>query len=140
MRYRFEVTTESLVNLVLWEDAPVLARALEDSVGSRPPRGAQQDGPSTYWIDLALRGVRARFSDHSNELFAAGNATYLRVSGGWVEARYDVDSLDEGPFDRIQVDEFIDMMEAWRVAVVEVSPNAPTRVPPPSGARPTPLR
>jgi len=86
---RFEATDESLVRVVLTDEVPIPNEALEDSIGSRPPRGAPQAGPSTFWLNRALQGVRARIADAGDEPFASGNATYLQVRGRNVEARYD---------------------------------------------------
>jgi hypothetical protein len=57
------------------DDLPQLRHALEDSLGTRPPRGAPQDGPSTYWLDHAIRGLRERMDSGGPEPFASGNIT-----------------------------------------------------------------
>jgi len=35
----------------------VFNEVLSDSISSLPPRGGDGVGPSTYWIDKAMRGV-----------------------------------------------------------------------------------
>lgn len=138
--YRFVVRRDGLVRVALPDDAPILNEALEDSIGSRPPRGAAQDGPSTYWLDRALLGVRARVEDASDEPFASGNVTYLQVRHGRVEARYDYDSPDDDNFEAIDVPDFIRLVEEWRDRVLQGSPDADRRLPPSSPARPMPPR
>lgn len=94
MDFEFVVNGEGLVDVLLRdEDLPILSDALSDSVGTRPPRGARQDGPSTYWLDHALNDLRARLEDSSEEAFASGNITYLQLKEGVVEARYDYDDV-----------------------------------------------
>lgn len=138
MEYRFELTETGLVRVLLPDDLPVLNHALEDSIGSRPPRGARQDGLSTYWVDRALQGVLARVADGSDEVFASGNVTYMQVRNGKVEARYDYDPPDDDNFDAIDVQTFVPLVEDWRSRILEVSPGADTRLPPPPPARPMP--
>lgn len=140
MEYRFEVTEDGQVRVVLSENAPVLAHALEDCIGSRPPRGASQDGLSTYWVDGALRDVKARLADSSDEVFASGNVSYMQVRDGKVEARYDYDPPDGDDFGVIDVETFIHLVEDWRSRILEVSPGADKRRPQPRAARPMPGR
>lgn len=134
MRYEFKRTAGGLVEVVLSDDLPLMRDALEDSLGSRPPRGAPQDGPSTYWIDHALTGLRARLEDGSEAPFAAGNVTYLQLQAGLVEARYDFDPPDSESVDRVPAGEFAGLLTEWREHVLAESPDADRRVPP---ARPT---
>jgi hypothetical protein len=138
VEYDFERTSDGLVKVVLKDDLPLLRHALEDSIDSRPPRGAPQDGPSTYWIDNALRDLRARQADASTEPFASGNVTYLYARGESVEARYDFDSPDSNSVDRVAVSEFIALLTEWRQRVLAESPDADRRVPPSRAARPMP--
>ena len=60
MEYEFTVSTEGLVEVALADDLPYMSHAFEDSLGTRPPRGAPQDGPSTYWIDTTLAQLNGR--------------------------------------------------------------------------------
>jgi hypothetical protein len=136
MRYEFNRTPKGLVEIDLRDDnLPVMRHALEDSLGSRPPRGATQDGPSTYWIDNALTGLLARLEDGSDQPFASGNATYLQVVAGQVEARYDFDPEDSESVDRVPAKDFVAQLTAWRERVLVESPEADHRMPPPRAAR-----
>lgn len=45
---------DGLVEARLLDALPLMNEALGGSIGSQPPRGASQEGPSTYWIGRAL--------------------------------------------------------------------------------------
>ena len=62
MRYQFVHNDDGLVDVALDDDLPLIQHALEDSLGTRPPLGAPQDGPSTYWLDHAITGLRERMA------------------------------------------------------------------------------
>lgn len=138
VQYTFVQSPEGLIDVVVDRDAPILADAMTDSLGTRPPRGAPQDGPSTYWIDQALTQLRARLDDLSESPFASGNVTYLALKDGAVEVRYDYDPPDSEYVDRVQPSELIQLLEAWRKTVTEFDPQAARRLPPPPNARPMP--
>jgi hypothetical protein len=138
MDFEFVVSDEGLVDVLLADDLPILSDALSDSLGTRAPRGAPQDGPSTYWIDNALAHLHARLEDSQEDPFASGNATYLALKQGVVEARYDYDEVDSGHVDAVPPQEFLDLLEAWRAKVMEVDPEAANRIPPARPARPMP--
>lgn len=128
--YTFSTSAEGLVEL----DGPpgLLLEALRDCLGSRPPRGARQDGPSTYWVDRALRDMELAVAAGSDAPFASGNATYLRVRDGqMIEARFDVDPEDSDQFGVMGVEELAALLRAWRAAILAVSPEAERRQPPP---------
>lgn len=107
----------------------MLQHALEDSLGSRPPRGAPQNGPSTYWIDDAISGLREQLENGDSKPFASGNITYLQLRSGQVEARYDVDADDSDSVDRVPVAEFVELLSDWRQRILQESPGADLRVP-----------
>jgi hypothetical protein len=138
MEYEFTVSDAGLVEVTLADDLPYLRHALEDSLGTRPPRGAPQDGPSTYWIDTTLAQLNDRAIDGGTDPIAAGNITYLIVRDGSVQARLDVDSDEDDNYDAVPIEDFLALLRAWRTRVMEVSPAADTRVPKPRAARPMP--
>lgn len=138
VRFGFVVSGEGFVDVVLGDDLPILADALRDSLGTRPPRGARQDGPSTYWLDSALMRLRARLEDSGVQPFASGNATYLQLRNGAVEARYDYDEVDSDLVNTVAPEEMLGLLETWRAEVLAVSPAADRRMPPPPSARPMP--
>lgn len=140
MEFRFETTSEGLVVALLDGDLPMVQHALEDSLGTRPPRGARQDGPSTFWLDNAIAQLRERLEGGGQQAFASGNATYLQVRDGQVEARYDFDPEDSDVVDKVPADEFLVLLQAWRRRVLDEFPDADKRVPPPPPARPMPSR
>jgi hypothetical protein len=72
------------------------------------------------------------------EPFASGNITYLQLRGDWVEARLDVDPIDSEIVDRVEAADLLELLTRWRAVVLEASPEAASRVPPPRAARPMP--
>jgi hypothetical protein len=133
--YDFTVTNEGLVDVTVDENLPLLSEALKDSIGTRPPRGAPQDGPSTYWIDHAVTYLEARMEDGGREPFASGNATYLQLRNGAVEARYEFDAEEDEILDAVPAFEFLALLRAWRERVLAESPAADKRMPPPTKTR-----
>lgn len=138
MRYQFHRTDDGSVGLTLNDDLPVLLDAVEDSLGTRPPRGAPQDGPSTYWLDEAIKHLRERMESGSPEPFASGNATYLQLRGGQAEARYDFDPIDSDIVDTVDAADLLGLLIEWRQLVLDASPGAARNMPPPRPARPMP--
>ena len=138
MRYRFHRTDNRSIGVTLDDALPLLRDALEDSLRTRPPRGAPQDGPSTYWLDEAINRLRGRMESGGQEPFASGNTTYLQLRDGQVEARYDYDPIDSDIVDRVEPAGLLDLLTEWRRLVVEASPEAARRMPPPRPARPMP--
>jgi hypothetical protein len=138
MEYAFTVSAAGFVDVALADELPYLRHALEDSLGTRPPRGAPQDGPSTYWIDQALAELSKRLTYGGKDSIASGNITYLVVRGQTVQARLDIDSEDDQNYDAVPVDDFIELLSAWRARVMLQSPSADKRLPPPQPARPMP--
>jgi hypothetical protein len=138
MRYQLRVSGDGIVVVVLDDDLPLMGEALEDSLSTSPPTGASQDGPSTYRLDRAISYLVGRMQDGGSQPIAEGNATYLRLRAGNVEARYVYDPEDSSTVDTIPADEFLTFLQEWRKRVLDESPNAAQRQPPPRQARPMP--
>lgn len=138
MEYQFTVSDEGLVEVVLADDLPFMSHAFEDSLGTRPPRGASQDGPSTYWIDTTVAQLNARLADGGKDPVASGNITYLLVRDGSVQARLDIDSDRDDNYDAVPVEDFLTLLRDWRARVMVESPEADKRMPPPRAARAMP--
>ena len=138
MDYDFTVTNEGLVDVNIDDNLLLLSEALRDSIGTRPPRGAPQDGPSTYWIDHAVTHLEARMEDGGREPFASGNAAYLQLRNGVVEARYDFDAEEDEILDAVPAHQFLALLRAWRESVLAESPAADKRIPPPPKTRAMP--
>jgi hypothetical protein len=137
VEYEFVVGTRS-VKLVLLGDLPLMREALEDSIGTYPPGGGDQDCPSTYWLDRALKYLRYRLEDGGKEPLASGNATYLQVRDGMVEAHYEFGTENDDPFDAVPGEELVELLNAWREKVLQESACADKRIPPPPKAYPMP--
>lgn len=138
MRYQFHHTDDGSVDVTLDDNLPLLRHALSDSLGTRAPRGAAQDGPSTYWLDTAIAHLRERMESGNPEPFASGNITYLQLHGGRVEARYDVDPVDSEMVDMVDPVELLGLLTEWRRLVMAADPKASLRMPPARPARPMP--
>lgn len=61
----------------------------------------------------------------------SGNASYLELVDGLVEARFDHDPPDSDIVERLPLQEVIELLEAWRTEVTRLDPDATKRVPPP---------
>lgn len=123
MKYEF-VVDERSVKLVLADDLPLMRAALGDCIGTCPQRGGSQDGPSTYWIDRALKYLQYRLEDGGKEPLASGNATYLQVRDGMVEAHYEFGIEDDDPFDAVPGEDLVELLKAWRAKVLQESAGA----------------
>lgn len=128
MDVRFQERTDGQVDVDLGLNWPLLTEALNDSVSSLPPRGAKGNGPSTYWVDVALRGLDRAIASQSHRPFTWGNNTFLRVAGDRVEARYDYDDEDvEGEF--IEAQALRGILHAWRQRIVESAARSTAPLP-----------
>ncbi|GAA1591956.1 hypothetical protein GCM10009789_52540 [Kribbella sancticallisti] len=120
MKYEIVVTPGDSVELVLADDLPLLKAALKDCIGTHPCRS---EAPPTYWIDRAIRYLELRLEDSGKEPLASGNATYLQVRDGIVEARYEF-APDDDRFDAVPAEELLGLLRDWRRRVA----NRPHRV------------
>lgn len=110
------------------EGFDLLNEALADSISSLPPRGADGRGPSPYWIDVALEGVRNAASSGDSRPFTSGNETYLRVDGDAVVAAMDYHG-DEELAERMPLETFVALLTQWRALVVEARREATSVLP-----------
>lgn len=132
VRFQFTTSPSGYVEVVGPEDMPILAQVLNDCIGSRAPRGAPT-GLSTYWIDEALKEFRPRLHGEGNASFS-GDASYLELIDGLVEARFDYDPPDSDIVERLPLQDLVDLLDGWRAEVIRLDPTAPTRMPPPRPA------
>lgn len=132
---RFQVTANPLgyVDVVGPEDMPIFTQVLNDCIGSRAPRGAPT-GLSTYWIDEALKEFRPHLNHLAGPAIFSGNASYLELVDGLVEARYDYDPPDSDIVERLPLQDLVDLLDVWRAEVIRLDPTAATRLPPPRPA------
>lgn len=91
--------------------------ALNHCITSLPHRGEQCIGPSTYWIDCALRGLQKAIESKDRTPFARGNLTELSWIKDEIRARYDYD-LGRGPFESVSTDEFRTILSEWRSRIL----------------------
>jgi hypothetical protein len=110
------------------EGLGLFSEALADSISSLPPRGARGNGPSTYWVDVAIEGLAEALKTKSDRPFTWGNSTLLRVREGMVEARYDYAEDDEDGA-LLSVDDFADLLHQWRDRIVQASATATSPLP-----------
>lgn len=124
----FSEREDGQVDATLGPGWPLFNHALADSVSSLPPRGASGNGPSTYWIDLALERSRQAAEAGDERPFTWGNITELSVRNGEVVARYDYADPDE-PGEALPLDEFLDLLNRWRTRVLESARRATLPLP-----------
>lgn len=117
--YRFAVRDDGIIEAYAGVPGGVLDHALNDAITSRAPRGAVYHGLSTYWIDRTESAMRAAMEQHSEDRFATGNVTYLRLDGDRVVAGSDFDPDDAEHTESIPVSEFAALLDAWRQRVIE---------------------
>jgi len=131
--FRFVSTDAGYVEIVRSEERPAFTDVLNDCIGTRAPRGAPS-GLSTYWIDETLKVFRPHLSGSEASAIFSGNASYLELVDGLVEARFDYDPPDSDVVERLPLHELVDLLEAWRIEVIRLDPTAATRMPPPRPA------
>lgn len=81
MEVTFTTRDDGQVDAFIGPGRPVFQEALLDSISSLPPRGAEGNGPSTYWIDQAEAGARSAHETGDERPFLWGNITVLSVHG-----------------------------------------------------------
>lgn len=94
MDAHFSQREDGQVDIDLGPEWVLVTEALNDCVSSLPPRGAEETGPSPYWIDVTLDALDSAVASESSRPFIWGNSTLMRLKGGRVEARDEYD--DEG--------------------------------------------
>jgi hypothetical protein len=116
MDLEFSVRADGQVDLKLGTSWPIFNEALSDSISSLPPRGAEGDGPSTYWIDVAEAGVLRAVETGDTRPFTGGNVTLLKLEGDQVVATFDFS--DDEPRESMPVEDFLDLLREWRRRIV----------------------
>jgi hypothetical protein len=93
--------------------------ALADAVTPLPPRGSTERRLSTYWIDQALRRVEDFKRSRGEGVVASGNAYSISVSvpNDDVTARFEYG--DPGTQESMTVEEFVAVLNGWRMAVID---------------------
>jgi len=128
VQVRFTERDDGQVDVDLGPGWQLMTEALNDCVSSLPPRGAPGRGPSTYWIDVATRGLERALANDDPAPFTAGNATLLRVTGGQIEARYDFDEeAVAGQF--IEAGAFRCLLSDWRDLVLHSAARSTSSLP-----------
>ncbi len=141
MEVRFSVRDDGQVDVHLGPEWPIFDVALNDSVSSLPPLGWAGNGPSTYWIGHAERGVREAYQRGDEGPFTWGDETFLCLRGDEVLANFDYAEPDE-PGETMRLDGFLSLLAEWRSRVEQGVATAPLsetyrRIPPsgPPGRR-----
>lgn len=119
-QYTFSDREDGQIDAHLHGEWPVFNEALSDSISSLPPRRRFSIGPSTYWIDIAVRGAQRAAQNADEHPFTCGNCTALRVKDGLVYASYDFDEPSDDD-EAIPLRAFLELLSEWRRRVVESS-------------------
>lgn len=123
-----QLRDDGTVDARLGPDWPVFNDALADAISSLPPRGSEERRLSTYWIDHALERLRRLREGNEQGRVAGGNAYGIVLSLRGVSAVFDYGE-DEEPAETMPTDEFIQLLERWRAAVLEVQQREQREVP-----------
>ncbi len=75
---------------------------------------------------------RPNLTDSNGSAIFSGNASYLELVDGLVEARFDYDPPDSDIVERLPLQEVIELLEGWRTEVIRLDPDATKRLPPSS--------
>jgi hypothetical protein len=117
VQFVFRSRADGIIDAVVEPGYPVLNHALEDSVSSRAPRGAEP-GLSTYWIELAEERADQAVANGLVEPFATGNVTYLRLEGDRVVAGYEFDG-NEDEAESLPLEAFLRLLAEWKNTVID---------------------
>jgi hypothetical protein len=128
MDVHFSPRDDGQVDVDLGPELSLFTQALNDSVSSLPPRAAQGNGPSTYWVDAARVGLDRALSTGSERPFACGNITLLRLKEGRVEARWDFDEED-APGQFLDTQDFQRVLVDWRQRITESASTSTSPLP-----------
>jgi hypothetical protein len=127
MDLAFSLRADGQVDLHLGPAWPMFNEALSDSISSLPPRGAQGNGPSTYWIDVAEAGVLRAAETGDTRRFTGGNVTLLKLEGDQVVAT--LDFSDDEPRESMPIEDFLDLLREWRRRVLVSAASASSPLP-----------
>jgi hypothetical protein len=109
----FTVREDGIIEADLGMEWVGFTEALNDSVGTRAPRG-HTPGLSTYWIDRTLDALHK--ASGPGTVIASGNAGELVLDQEHVVARSQYEAWDD---ERMHSDEFEAGLRAWRKTMVE---------------------
>ena len=114
MKPHFHHAADGVVHVRLGEGWEGLQEALEDLLGSRPPRGDDSAPPSTYWLDRVLALMHRH--DGSRIELSSGNTSRLILEGATVTA-----TADDETFVDVEVSagELEMLLRSWRREVLE---------------------
>jgi hypothetical protein len=125
VEYDFFVRDDGQVDVSLGTDLPLLNRALNNCISSLPPRGADGNGPSVYWINLADQRARQALEAGDDQPFIWGNETRMQVHGHFVVASYNYDESSE----RVPLAYFLTILDHWRSQVLQTAASATQPLP-----------
>jgi hypothetical protein len=123
-----QLRDDGTVDARLGPEWPLFNEALADAISSLPPRGSEERRLSTYWIDAALDRLRKLQTANGQGRIAGGNAYGIVFSPDGVTAVFDY-ANDDDPGETMTAEEFVDLLERWRAAVLEVQKTETREVP-----------
>jgi hypothetical protein len=99
---------------------------LADAITPLPPIGSDEPSLSTYWMDRAISEIQRRQESGGDGAVQSGNATTLILRGSQVIATSDYDLFDD---ECMPVDDFLDILRAWRSEVLKVRETEHPHIP-----------
>lgn len=103
----------------------LFTHALNDCVTSRPPRGAEENGPSTFWVDVTDQSLERALLAGLDDQFSEGNSHELWLKSGQIEARSAYPVEEGEPGEVLAVADFRRVLAGWRQQIVQAPPADP---------------
>lgn len=115
VRPEFTAGPDGTVDVRLGPAWAAFEDAFADAIGSRPPAGSCQPGPSAFWIDRTLTALDTSSTGGTEAVIAEGNAVRLLRRGDAVVARSLYELWDD---QTMAVREFVQVLTTWRKQVL----------------------
>jgi len=120
MEAAFVLRADGVVDIALPAEWSGLEQALNDSLGTRPPRGDDLPAPSTYWLDFTL--ARIRRNDGSPVELSSGNMSTISFADGHLIVSADYDTFEEV---RLPIAEALELLDRWRTEAILTASRLP---------------
>lgn len=121
MELAFLLRSDGVVDIALPAEWSGLEQALNDSLGTRAPRGDDSPAPSTYWLDRTL--ARIRRNDGSPAELSSGNMSTISLADGQLIVSADYETFEEV---RLPIVQAVELLHRWRTEAILTASRLPT--------------